>query len=159
MIRLDHKASVAMSLLPQPFLADSLPAYEQLRESFGFVPAIFRAQTLLPRLIEAEARMAGAVLLTAGALTRVQKETILLVVAASHRNRYCVAAHAHFLRELGISADQQDRLLADYRKAGLPPADAAVLEFAVALGRDGAQISGEDIATLRAFGLSDQHIL
>ena len=60
-----------MSLIPQAALPDSFPPYEAFRQNFGFVPAIFRAQSLLPRVIEAEAQIAGAVLLAPGALTRV----------------------------------------------------------------------------------------
>ena len=71
-----------MSLIPQQALPDSFPPYEAFRQNFGFVPEIFRAQSLLPRVIEAEAQIAGAVLLAPGALTRVQKETILLTLAS-----------------------------------------------------------------------------
>src|SRR5215813_320606 len=113
-----------MSLLPQPTLPDSFPPYQALRDNFGFVPAIFRAQSLLPRVIEAEAQIAGAVLLAPGALTRVQKETILLALASRRRNLYCVTAHRHFLQELGIPTHQLDVLVRDYHDAGLSSADA-----------------------------------
>jgi len=36
-------------------------AYACLREHYGFVPAVFRAQTLLPALLEAEVSLASAV--------------------------------------------------------------------------------------------------
>jgi len=63
-----------MSLIPQAALPDSFPPYEAFRQNFGFVPAIFRAQSLLPRVIEAEAQIAGAVLLSPGALTRFRRK-------------------------------------------------------------------------------------
>jgi RNA polymerase sigma-70 factor (ECF subfamily) len=148
-----------MALLPQPALPDSFAPYELLRQRFGFVPAIFRAQSLLPRLIEAEAQIAGAILLAPGALTRIQKETILLTVASCHRNVYCVTAHRHLLRELGVSPDRLDLLARDYRDAGLDPSDMALLDFAVKLGREVPGIDGGDIDALRAQGLTDQHVL
>jgi RNA polymerase sigma-70 factor (ECF subfamily) len=148
-----------MSLIPQAALPDSFPPYEAFRQNFGFVPAIFRAQSLLPRVIEAEAQIAGAVLLAPGALTRVQKETILLTLASRHRNVYCVTAHRHFLRELGVPTHQLDVLARDHRDAGLSSADAALLDFALKLGSEPARISGGEIAALRAKGLTDEQIL
>ena len=65
-----------MSLIPKVALPHSFPAYETFRDHFGFVPAIFRAQSLLPRVIEAEAQLVAAVLLAPGALTRVQKKPL-----------------------------------------------------------------------------------
>jgi hypothetical protein len=74
-----------MSLIPQQALLDALPPYEGLRQNFCFVLAICRVQSLLPRTIEAEAQIASAVLLASGALTRVQKEPVLLTVASEYR--------------------------------------------------------------------------
>jgi RNA polymerase sigma-70 factor (ECF subfamily) len=148
-----------VTLLPQPALSDSFAPCEGLRKHFGFVPAIFRAQGLLPRLIEAEARLAGAVLVAPGALTRIQKETILLVVAACHRNSYCVTAQWHLLRELGLSPDRLDPLARDYGDAGLDRSDVALLDFSVKLGGKEPRINAGDIDALRAQGLTDQHVL
>jgi RNA polymerase sigma-70 factor (ECF subfamily) len=148
-----------MSLIPQAALPDSFPPYEAFRQNFGFVPAIFRAQSLLPRVIEAEAQVAGAVLLAPGALTRVQKETILLTLASRHRNVYCVTAHRHFLQELGVPAHQLDVLARDYHDAGLSSTDAALLDFALKLGGEPALLHRGDIETLRANGLTDEQIL
>jgi RNA polymerase sigma-70 factor (ECF subfamily) len=148
-----------MSLIPQPALPDSFPPYEAFRQHFGFVPAIFRAQSLLPRIIEAEAQIAGAVLLAPGALTRIQKETILLTLASRHRNVYCVTAHRHFLQELGVPTRRLDVLARDYHDAGLSPTDAALLDFALKLGGESASFHHGDIEALRANGLTDEQIL
>ena len=148
-----------MSLLPQPALSDTFPPYEALRQHFGFVPAIFRAQSLLPRIIEAEAQITGALLLAPGALTRIQKETILLTLAARHQNIYCVAAHSHFLADLGIPTGQLDALVRDYRNAGLGPADVALLDFGLKLGAEPGSVGIRDIEALRANGFDDEQIL
>ena len=148
-----------MSLIPETALPDSFPPYEAFRQHFGFVPAIFRAQSLLPRVIEAEAQMAGAVLLAPGALTRVQKETILLTLASRHANAYCVTAHRHFLGGLGVPPHQLDVLARDYHDAGLSSADVALLDFALKLGSEPNFIHGGEIEALRANGLTDEQIL
>lgn len=148
-----------MSLLPHPTLPDSFPSYEAFRHNFGFVPAIFRAQSLLPRVIEAEAQIAGTVLLAPGALTRVQKETILLTLAARHRNVYCVTAHRHFLDELGVSTQQLDCLARDYRDAALSEPEVALLDFVLKLGTDATAVHGGDIEVLRRNGWTDEQLL
>ena len=148
-----------MSLLPQPTLPDSFPPYEAFRQNFGFVPAIFRAQSLLPRVIEAEAQIAGAVLLAPGALTRVEKETILLTLAARHRNVYCVTAHRHFLDELGVSTEQLDLLARDYHDAALSQPERALLDFVLKLGNEPAAVHGGDIEALRGNGWTDEQLL
>ena len=51
-----------MSLLEAPDLPDSFAPYEEWRRRCGFVPAVLRAQTLLPRAIEAESQLAFSVL-------------------------------------------------------------------------------------------------
>jgi RNA polymerase sigma-70 factor, ECF subfamily len=148
-----------MGLLAEPALPDSFAPYVALRQHFGFVPAIFRAQSLLPRLIEAEARIASAVLLAPGALRRTQKETVLLTLAARHGNVYCVTAHRHVLQQLGVSTNRLDVLTANYREAGLAPAEAALLDVAHKLGGDTGTIHQGDIDGLRAHGFSDEQIL
>ena len=66
-----------MTFLPQVDLGESFGPFEAFRQDFGFLPNLFPAQSLLPRIIEAEAQIAGAVLLKPGALTQIQKESLL----------------------------------------------------------------------------------
>src|SRR5436309_3401582 len=49
---------VWMSYLPEPGLGDTFEPFVFFRENFGFVPNLFRAQALLPRVIKAETRTA-----------------------------------------------------------------------------------------------------
>ena len=49
-----------------------------LREAYGFVPGVFRAQGLLPHLVEAEAALADATLFQDASLSRIEKESIVL---------------------------------------------------------------------------------
>src|SRR5260370_17124738 len=70
-------------------------------EQFGFVPSLFRAQTLLSRVIEAEAALISPILFTDQALSRPQKECILLAPAAANGNAYCLNLHYQTLKLLG----------------------------------------------------------
>ena len=139
-----------MSYLREAELGPSFRPFAAFRKHYGFVPKLFRAQSLLPRLIEAEAGIAHALLFTEHALTPILKECILLVLAAAHRNSYWVATHDQMLQLLGMPEQRIDKMLSDYKQAGLTPADTALLEFALQLG---------DVAGLRAHGWSDESIL
>jgi hypothetical protein len=82
-----------MSYLREVEIDGTFPPFASFQELYGFVPNLFRAQTLLPRVIEAEAGIAATVLLKERALSRSQKEFIMLVVAAAHGQRTLGCAH------------------------------------------------------------------
>ena len=123
-----------MDYLPERALPDTFGAFVALRQGPGLVPDIFLAQVVRPRAIEAEAGIAGAVLLKKGELSRIQKELILLSLAAADANVYCLTAHWEFLRHLGLGDHQIRRAATDHHRAGLSPPDVALLDFAMRLG-------------------------
>ena len=69
-----------MSFLSEVQLKDKVGPFVAFQAGLGFVPNLVQAQTLLPRLIEAQAMLESAVRLREGAVPRVQKERILLTV-------------------------------------------------------------------------------
>jgi len=138
---------------------DSFPPFAFFRERFGFIPNIFRAQTLRPDVLEAEAGVIQNVLLTEDVLTRVQKERILLVISAANLNSYCVAVHCELLRGLGISPEESDQIAVDHHQSNLSPADQTLLDFALKLAVCPAEFGREDIDRLRGCGFTDQQIL
>jgi RNA polymerase sigma-70 factor (ECF subfamily) len=128
------------------------------REALGFLPNLIRAQSLLPRFIEAQAKLEDAVRLRAGDLSRVQKERILLTIAADRRDTYCVAMHSRVLSSLGATPGQIDDLLNEYRGADLSAPDLATLQFCLKLSRNAPEVQWEDIEPLRVSGLTDRAI-
>jgi RNA polymerase sigma-70 factor, ECF subfamily len=158
-VHLPDYPATTMSFLQEVQLDPAFPPFGAFREHFGLVPNLFRAQTLMPRVIEVEAHVANAVVLTERGLARIQKETILLAVAADKRNDYCVTIHGEFLRSLGMPERQLEQLLRDHRAAGLSPREVALLDFSIRLGRRAYTVSSHDIEALRAHGFSDGAIL
>jgi RNA polymerase sigma-70 factor (ECF subfamily) len=148
-----------MSYLREVDLGATFPPFASFQEHFGFIPNLFRAQTLLPRTIEAEARIARAVLFEEQALSRTQKESILLAVAAEYGSTYCVTKHQHTLRSLGMPDHQLDQIVLDHHQAGLSRSDTVLLDFALKLAISAPWVSGEDIAALRNLGFTDESIL
>ena len=141
-----------MSYFGEVDLGSSFQPFTACREQFGFVPKLFRAQTLLPRAIEAESALISAILFTDKALARTQKECILLVLAAAQANDYCFSLHYQMLRLLGVTEQRLDRIVADYRRADLSPTTAALLTLVLNLGTKKA------IQEASSQGLSDESI-
>src|SRR5262249_62291763 len=129
------------------------------QEKFGFIPNIFRAQTMRPDVVEAEAFTVGTVLLTDDILSRVRKEFILLVISAANLNTYCVAVHCEMLRGLGLPEDVSDQIAVDHHNADLSQADKALLDAALKVARGSPTFRLEDVERLRIHGFTDHQIL
>jgi len=148
-----------MSFLSEVHLDDKFGPFVAFQEALGFVPNLLRAQTLLPRVIEAQAELESAGRLQEGAISRIQKERILLIVAADRQDTYCVAAGNRVLSSLGVSDRQIDDLLNKSRCENVSAADLACLQFCLKLSRHAPSIHSEDIQALRAYGFEDKSIL
>ena len=148
-----------MSFLGEVRLDEKCGPFAPFREAFGFVPNLLRAQTLLPRVIEAEAKLESAVRLQDGAISRLQRERILLSVAVDRRNAYCIAMDSRVLASLGASDAQIDDLLNDYSHADLSAANLTALQFCLKLSGRASSVCSEDIEALRACGFDDKSIL
>jgi RNA polymerase sigma-70 factor, ECF subfamily len=129
------------------------------RQAFGFIPNLLRAQTALPRVIAAHAKLEEAVCLRDGAISRIQKERILLSIAAERRDNYWVALDTDLLTSLGVPEVQIDNLLNDHEHADLLAPDLALLEFCLKLSRDSTSVGFECVEALRAQGFGDEAIL
>ncbi len=112
-----------MSFFSEVRLEDEFGPFVAFQEALGFVPNLVRAQTLLPRVVEAQAKLERAVRLQEGAIPRIQKERILLSIAADRHDAYCVALDAKVLSSLGVSDGEVHDLLNDSQKADLSASD------------------------------------
>lgn len=144
-----------------PFLADETdnPTLRAIKDSFGFVPNFYRAQTLRPDLIDAEAQLVNAILVKEGALTRQQKEYIFLVCSAANLSTYCLTAHCEMVRMLGIEGPEPEQVALDHTAAKIAVPLKALLNFAAKLNGQPAKITKRDIDVLHTYGFSDQQIM
>ncbi len=148
-----------MSWIQGELRPEAIPTLAALERELGFVPNLFRAQGLLPRLIEVEAGIAGAVLFREGALSRVFKESLLLHLAATCGNRYCTTAHWHVLQGLGVAPERLERIAVDPRQAEMAPGESALLDFALLLACRPSAVQRSHVEALGAIGLADEAIL
>jgi len=144
-----------------PFLADENdnPTLRAIKGSFGFVPNFYRAQTMRPDLIDAEAQLVNAILVKEGALTRQQKEYIFLVSSAANLSTYCLTAHCEMVRMLGIEGPEPEQIALDHTAAKIPIGLKALLNFAAKLNGQPTKITKRDVDVLRTYGYNDQQIM
>ena len=144
-----------------PFVADenTNPTLRAIKDSFGFVPNYYRAQTIRPDLVDVEAQLVDTILVKEGALTRQQKEYIFLVCSAANLNTYCLTAHCEIVRMLGIEGPEPEQIALDHTAAKIPVSLKALLNFAAKLNGQPTKITKRDIDVLRTYGYNDQQIL
>ena len=60
------------------------PLFAAIKQKYGFIPKLYRAQSMRPDLLEAQAQLVNAVVVKEGALSRKHKEYIFLVCSAAN---------------------------------------------------------------------------
>jgi RNA polymerase sigma-70 factor, ECF subfamily len=119
---------------PGPYLqqetrpAEDFPPYASLREQYGFVPNLFRAQTVRPDVLQAEVEALEKILLPEDHLSRIQKESILLVISAANLNTYWVSIQGQILSALGVPPEESDQFVEDHHEAAIKTADIVLLD-------------------------------
>jgi len=148
-----------MGFLPEMDDALSSESLSALKRNFGLTPKIYRAQLLRPDLVDAQVHLLDQMLFTKGALSRVQKEFILLAVSAENNNSYFPALHCQTLQFLGIKPEQSQQIAIDHREANLPPPDVVLLNFARKLASEPHSFTDSDVESLRKSSFTDEQIL
>ncbi len=93
--------------------------YQEIRESFGFLPNYFLAQGRMPDLVKAQLAL-REIIMRDGALSKTIKAQLAVVVSGINASSYCVAAHLEMLRGLGIEKPLGRILATDYGRAQVP---------------------------------------
>lgn len=95
----------------------------------------------------------------ADGLDRASRELGAIGSSIVNRCIYCVAAHARQYNQLTKTTALVDTIFADETRAGLPPREQAVFDFAVKLSAFPPAATGDDVARLSAVGLGALDIL
>jgi uncharacterized peroxidase-related enzyme len=136
---------------PGPAVAETIA---QIRGAFGTVPNMFRAAANSPSALKSLWGSFGA--LGGGKLGAKLGEQIAVAIANRNSCNYCLAAHTALGRKAGASADEMANAQAgrsdDARTA-------AVLTFVSKVVENRAQVSGADVAALKAAGFDDESVV
>lgn len=148
------------SRFPVPELS-SLPSDLQERilavqEKTGFVPNVFLALAHRPDEWRAFMAYHDALMLREGGLSKAEREMIVVATSAHNHCLYCVVAHGAILRLYQKDPLIADRIATNYRKAGLPSRQRAMLDFALKVAERSHEIEEADYAALAAAGFSEE---
>ena len=129
--------------------------YAEDLEDFGYVPPHTRAMALNPEAVRAFESLIKSV---APGLGMRRYELVTLAAAGAIGSEACRLAHGQKSLKY-FDADELERIARDFRSAGLPAAEVAMMEFAERLSRDSAAMTEQDAAVLREHGFSDREIV
>ncbi|MBS0445841.1 MAG: peroxidase-related enzyme [Proteobacteria bacterium] len=154
-----------ISRYPVPTSVDGLP--DDIRERIlgvqeksGFVPNVFLALAHRPDEFRAFFAYHDAVMLrepsSPQGLTKGEREMIVVTTSGANRCLYCVVAHGAILRIYEKKPLVADQVAVNHRKADITPRQKAILDFAMKVCLDSAEIGDADFEALRAHGLTDE---
>jgi uncharacterized peroxidase-related enzyme len=130
--------------------------FDQLEEKLGFVPNVFQAFAWREERMNLWRDHYEDVMTPSDGLGRAEREMIAVVVSMQNQCLYCLTSHGFALRAILKDPVKGDRIVLDYRRAGLSEKHMAMLDFAVKLTLDPVTVAEEDIDDLRALGFSDE---
>jgi uncharacterized peroxidase-related enzyme len=131
--------------------------YRKLEQGLGFLPHYFMSLGATPKVIEAQLAMDDAIM-SDGALSKLLKEQIAVVVSSINSSSYCVKFHMELLRRFGIDRAMERKLTTDYENAAFEPKVVALFRFAAKLTKTPDDILESDIDALKAAGWDDPAI-
>ena len=148
-----------ISRFPSPNLAD-LPQdirerIAAVQEKSGFVPNVFLALARRPDEFRAFFAYHDALMEKPGALSKAEREMIVVATSGVNKCQYCVVAHGAILRIRAKNPFLADQVAINHRKADLEPRQKAMLDFAVKVAERSHAIGDKDYEELKSHGFSD----
>ena len=133
--------------------------YDRQVQALGEPTEMTTSASLHPPLVKARLDLYAATERCPSRLTAHQRNLISYVTSALNRTVYCMSQVTIKLRQTGFSDDQIAALATNPLDVNLPPADAALVRYAVKLTTDPGSVTEEDIEDLRKAGFADLEIL
>lgn len=141
-----------------------LPADLQARigdveERSGFVPNVFLVLAHRPDEWRAFFTYHDAIMdKETPALTRGDRELIVVATSAENHCLYCVVAHGAIARIRARDPRIADQVATDWRKAEIDARQRAILEVAVRFASEPWTVTDQHLAALRQLGLTDEDV-
>ena len=129
--------------------------YQAARKSMSYVPNYVKAFSVRPEVYDAWSKLISTI---RSNMKLRRYELVTFASAMALGCRYCMLAHGALLRKNFFTAEQLAAILRDFRNAGLPPEEVALMSFAQKVIIQAPQISESDLDELRKYGLSDVEI-
>jgi uncharacterized peroxidase-related enzyme len=129
-----------------------------VQEKAGFVPNVFLTLAHRPAEFRAFFAYHDALMEKDEGLTKAEREMIVVATSGANNCLYCVVAHGAILRIRAKNPRVADQLAINYRKAEITPRQRAMLDFAMKVSANSAEVGDDDIAALKAHGFDDEAV-
>jgi uncharacterized peroxidase-related enzyme len=151
-----------ISTYPVPKL-DELPTdirdrMLEVQKKAGFIPNVFLTLAHRPDEFRAFFAYHDALMLRDSALTKAEREMIVVATSGVNHCQYCVIAHGAILRIYAKNTQIADQVAIDHGKADITSRQKAMLDFAVKLARTPEALAPADHEALKAHGFTDEDI-
>ncbi|MBT2547316.1 carboxymuconolactone decarboxylase family protein [Arthrobacter sp. ISL-65] len=129
--------------------------YDDDVQSLGYVTTHTKTMAVNPEAYEAFEALLGTI---TAAMDLRRYELVTLAAAAAIGSTHCRLAHGRKALK-AIPEAELLRIARDFRNAGLPPAEVAMMEYAEKLSSNAAEMTKADGLRLREHGFSDKEIM
>ena len=145
---------------PAPDNPGNATIFQATQAKLGYVRNQQRVAAHKPAILAALSALGDAVVRDAqGELSLMERELMALVVSVENNCDACVFAHAAALRGMTGDAELVGTIEVNYRRAGLPPRERALCDYAIKVTRAAAEVEPADLDALRKAGLSELALL
>ena len=112
-----------------------------------------------PLMLRHRSTAYNAIMYAPGGLPRAERELGALVVSVTNGCVYCTSVHAQRYAQLARRTDTVEQVFDDPSTAGSTERERAIARFAQAVTLRPQSLSPDDIAPLRALGMSDEDVI
>jgi len=128
----------------------------EVQEKSGFVPNVFLKLARRPEEFRAFVAYHDALMLRENNLSKAEKEMIVVATSGTNSCLYCVVAHGAILRIYSKNPRVADQLATNPAKAELTDRQRAMIDFAMMVAIDSAEIADADFSMLHEHGFTDE---
>lgn len=129
-----------------------------VQEKSGFVPNVFLAFARRPAEFRAFFAFHDALMDSNVGLSKAERELIVVATSATNHCLYCVVAHGAILRIRAKNELLADQVAINPAKADLSDRERNIVEYALKVAGDSANVTDADLDAMRANGFTDDEI-
>ncbi len=129
-----------------------------VQEKSGFVPNVFLAFARRPAEFRAFFAFHDALMDSSEGLSKAERELIVVATSAVNHCLYCVVAHGAILRIRAKNPLLADQVATNTAKADLTDRERHIVDHALKVATDSANVTDADLDAMRAAGFTDDEI-
>jgi uncharacterized peroxidase-related enzyme len=154
----DDAPVIALNLPPAK-LSPAMAAYfKKCEEKLGFVPNVLLAYAFDMAKLESFVALYNDLMLGESGLSKLEREMIAVAVSSQNRCYYCLTAHGAAVRQYSGNPLLGEQMVMNYRVARISKRQRAMLDFAVKLTAQPANVEEGDRERLRRVSFTDRDI-